>query len=116
MRDEHERDLVVCAARELKEETGYLSKPPYSPKILALQPLLESPILYNDPWKSNETTNLVTLEVDLSSGKGDANLEDDEDIEVIVCDLLNLDEELRKYAGIEVDNRVCQLAMGMQVA
>ena len=64
MRDEHERDLVACAARELKEETGYVSTAPKSPSILKLKPVLESPVLYNDPWKSNETTNLVTLEVD----------------------------------------------------
>ncbi len=36
MRDEHERDLVVCAARELKEETGYISTAPKSPAILKL--------------------------------------------------------------------------------
>ena len=101
MRDEEESDLVVCAARELKEETGYASKPPSSPQILALQPLLESPILYNDPWKSNETTNLVTLEVDLTTTPTaeDANLEDDEDIEVIVCDLLTFQDELRTKYG-----------------
>lgn len=112
MRDEHETDLVKCAARELHEETGYVGKAPESPAILALKPILESPILYNDPWKSNETTNLVTLEVDFSDPANitpTPNLEEDEDIEVIVCDLLNLREDLalvlngRRY---ELDNRV----------
>ena len=97
MRDEHERDLVVCAARELKEETGYVSTAPKSPEILKLQPILESPLLYNDPWKSNETTNLVTLEVDFKSNPNpQPDLEDDEDIEIIVLDVLNLSEELAK--------------------
>ena len=112
MRDEHETDLVKCAARELHEETGYLGKTPQSAAILALKPILESPILYNDPWKSNETTNLVTLEVDFSDPANlnpTPNLEEDEDIEVIVCDLLNLREDLTLALGgrrYELDNRV----------
>ena len=81
---------------------------------------MESPLLYNDPWKSNETTNLVTLEVDFKSNPNpQPDLEDDEDIEIIVLDVLNLSEELAKIQserGVEVDNRVCQLAMGLEVA
>ena len=58
---------------------------------------MESPLLYNDPWKSNETTNLVTLEVDFKSNPNpQPDLEDDEDIEIIVLDVLNLSEELAK--------------------
>ena len=54
-------------------------------------------MLYNDPWKSNETTNLVTLEVDFKSNTNpQPDLEDDEDIEIIVLDVLNLSEELAK--------------------
>ena len=54
-------------------------------------------MLYNDPWKSNETTNLVTLEVDFKSNPNpQPDLEDDEDIEIIVLDVLNLSEELAK--------------------
>ena len=64
MRDPHETDLFETAIRELHEETGYLGQAPYSPEVLKLRPILVSPIVYNDPWKSNETTNLITLEVD----------------------------------------------------
>ncbi len=122
MRDEHETDLTLCAIRELQEETGYHGTAPGSPEILRLRPLLSSPIVYNDPWKSSETTNLVTLEVDFSAPcnqNPEPNLEDDEDIEIIIVDLLNMQgelEELKRMRGVEVDNRVHQLAMGLQIA
>ncbi len=68
-------------------------------------------MLYNDPWKSNETTNLVTLEVDFSANPDPKpDLEDDEDIEILIVDVLNMKEELAKLKrerGVEVDNRVC---------
>ena len=120
MRDEHETNLVTCAVRELHEETGYIGKAPTSPAILSLQPILESPILYNDPWKSNETTNLVTLEIDFSDPENHSptpHLEDDEDISILVCDLLSLKEDLEIACGgkYELDNRVQQLIMGIQV-
>ena len=108
MRDPHETDLVKSALRELKEETGFVGREPINESILRLRPVLESPVLYNDPWKSNETTNLVTLELDLAA-RGEPELEDDEDIEVIVLDLEDLAGELREIRekrGFEVDNRV----------
>ncbi len=122
LRDPHERDLVVSALRELKEETGYIGKAPSSDWILKLKPILESPLIYNDPWKSNETTKLVTVEVDFSAEENvnpKPHLEDDEDIEVIVLDLLNLSDELahiEKTRGFQVDNRVHQLALGLDLA
>ena len=93
MRDEEETDLVEAAKRELREETGYIGTAPQSEEVLKLRPILESPNLYNDPWKSNETTKIVTLEVDFSKAENldpKPELEEDEDIEVIVLDLLNL--------------------------
>ena len=36
MRDEHERDLVLSALRELKEETDYIGMAPSSERILKL--------------------------------------------------------------------------------
>ena len=113
---------MVSALRELKEETGYIGKAPTSDWLLKLKPVLESPIIYNDPWKSNETTKLVTLEVDFTLTENvnpQPHLEEDEDIEVIILDLLNLSEELRKIEdtrGVQVDNRVHQLALGIELA
>ena len=88
---------MQAALRELREETGFIGQTPHSEQILKLKPILESPILYNDPWKSNETTNLVTLEIDFSLDENlnpKPDLEEDEDIEVLVLDFLNLSDEL----------------------
>ena len=53
---EQNEDLGVSALRELKEETGYTGN-----KIIDE---LTSPILYGDPWKSNERGKLVVIEID----------------------------------------------------
>ena len=64
----------------------------------------------------------MTLEVDFSREENInpvPELEDDEDIEVIILDLLNLNEELRvikEKRGIDIDNRVYQLALGLELA
>ena len=64
----------------------------------------------------------MTLEVDFSTEenrKPQPDLEDDEDIEVIVLDLLHLNKELRNIKearGYDIDNRVHQLALGLEIA
>ena len=104
--------MFKCALRELKEETGYIGQKPFSPDILKLNPILITPPVYNDPWKSNETTNLVTVEIDFSKEENinpKPHSEDDEDIEVIIVDLYNLEEELDKIKetrGFVGDNRI----------
>ena len=64
----------------------------------------------------------MTLEVDFSTEenrKPQPDLEDDEDIEIIVLDLLHLNKELRNIKearGYDIDNRVHQLALGLEIA
>jgi len=53
----------------MKEETGYIGEKPTDPELTKLKGFFESPILFNDPWKSSETTNLVTLEINFKSNE-----------------------------------------------
>lgn len=49
-------DLIENARRELKEETGFTA--------YELKELDFSPVLYCDPWKSNETTKYIIAYID----------------------------------------------------
>ena len=53
----------------MKEETGYIGEKPTDPELTKLKGFFESPILFNDPWKSSETTNLVTLEINFKNNE-----------------------------------------------
>lgn len=48
--------VEVSGLRELKEETGYTGT-----KIINE---LTSPMVYGDPWKSNEKTRVIAVEID----------------------------------------------------
>ena len=53
-----EEDPKDCAIRELKEEAGYTATHEDVESV--------SPLLYVDPWKSNETCRIVKIRIDMS--------------------------------------------------
>mmetsp|Transcript_22945 Transcript_22945/g.19910 ORF Transcript_22945/g.19910 Transcript_22945/m.19910 type:complete len:167 (+) Transcript_22945:104-604(+) len=55
-------NCVEDAIRELKEETGYTASSEIS-LLSNYKSSILSPILYGDPWKSNEAGKIVALEV-----------------------------------------------------
>jgi ADP-ribose pyrophosphatase len=60
---DHEGDGIDDAIRETKEETGFCAKRTFN--LLDIHPIPQlSPILYGDPWKSNECGKLAILEID----------------------------------------------------
>ena len=60
---EDKNDFYKDAMRELKEETGYMSKLPV--ELLNENNIpITSPVLYGDPWKSNECGKSIILEID----------------------------------------------------
>ena len=69
-----------CAMRELKEETGYTPSH-------CIKESLPDIVSYNDPWKSNETENIVIVEIDgedIKNLQPKQELETDEEISVVV--------------------------------
>eukprot|EP00826_Nyctotherus_ovalis_P025206 TRINITY_DN19506_c0_g1_i2.p1 TRINITY_DN19506_c0_g1~~TRINITY_DN19506_c0_g1_i2.p1 ORF type:complete len:214 (-),score=53.44 TRINITY_DN19506_c0_g1_i2:35-676(-) len=92
-------DVVECAIRELKEETGYTGKVRGKEKFG----------VFTDPWKSNEDTAFVVIDVDLDSElnvKPIQNLEADENIQVIILPLKTLKKEILKLVE-DKHLRVC---------
>ena len=82
-------DIVGCAIRELKEETGYVGEPRKDKMFGVL----------TDPWKSNENTAFVLVDVDLDSELNTnpkQNLESDEHIQILIPPLRGLKQEIKK--------------------
>lgn len=80
-----DEDPALCAIRELAEETGYK----------ATQEDVEyvSPLLYVDPWKSNETSRIarIKLNMELPENQNPTPApEHDENIRVLIFDHKNL--------------------------
>ena len=98
---ESAENYLQDAFRELKEETGYTATKLIDVKDCKKLPI-ESPILYCDPWKSNENSKLVIVEVD---GDDPINqdvqqiLDNGENIKVHLLDLTsNLVTDLEELA------------------
>eukprot|EP01134_Creolimax_fragrantissima_P004134 CFRG4134T1 len=100
-----------AAVRRLSEETG-----------LKGTVANVSPALYTDPWKSNESTMLVDVEV---------NVDDPENLDLILqrankCDqcvvvavpIENLLQRLLRYfnMGLDIDTKLYSLAYGLEMA
>ena len=105
----------VAALRELKEETGY-------------QGVVRrvSPVVFSSPGMTNESMQLVEVDVDANlecNMKPVAQPEEGECIERMVVEcghggemLLSEIERIRKERGFDVDARLWSLAAGMEMA
>jgi 8-oxo-dGTP pyrophosphatase MutT (NUDIX family) len=51
-------DPSIGAVRELKEETGYFAR--------LEDVILVTPVMHSDPWKSNETSIIVVVKLDMT--------------------------------------------------
>jgi len=112
-------NCLADAIRELKEETGYT--PTKILDVLKTENVPQvSPILYIDPWKSNETETLVIVEVD---GDDEINknvkqeLENTENIIVHLFDIsTNLWQDivnLAKEKGYVIESKLYALVIGL---
>jgi len=119
---DNEDDCVGDAIRELKEETGYTASRIVEVKSVRTCPLV-SPILYIDPWKSNENCQLVVLEVDgddLQNQFTKQSLEDDEMIQVHLLDLTKNAvkdlEDLAQKNNFLIESRAYMFLWGISFA
>ena len=74
-------DLLGNALRELKEETGYTG--------VYQEGARQSPVVYGDPWKSNESGKIIVVDVDADSPENQnvkQDLESNENIRVLLLD------------------------------
>ena len=108
------KDVVECAIKELKEETGYIGKArPGSEKAFGI---------YTDPWKSNDDTAIVVIDVDLDAKENEnpkQKLDSDENIKVIMVPMKNLKDEIQKLRiekGLKVSSNLWSFAEGLQLS
>lgn len=100
-----------AAIRELKEESGYIA----SARCVRGM----GPVVYNDPWKSNECARTVLLEVDGALPENQwpqQALDPEEDATVHLLRMDRLDREIRELAqakGYEIDSRLYSLGLGL---
>lgn len=106
---------IEDALRELKEETGYIGK-------AISQINSKTPLVYFDPWKSNENTRMVVVEVDGDDEKNRnpiQNLEDTEDIKVVLIefnkDLLRNLEEYSEKNNCKLSVELYSFAMSLSL-
>ena len=108
---DEEGDGTKGALRELKEETGYTALPQ---DVVAVGPLV-----YVDPWKSNEKSKFVQVNVreDLPENQNPTqNLDPLEVIEALLVKKHCLLEELNKISqerNCGIDSRLYAFAMGI---
>lgn len=110
-------DFEAAGLRELREETGYVGTPSGRGRGLA-----PAAALLTDPWKSNETVQMVFADVDLADPRNAApkqKLEEDEEIEVVRLPLRGLLEAVQRLVeerGVAVHAQVYTLALGLEMA
>ncbi|KAI5867459.1 MutT/nudix family protein [Durotheca rogersii] len=97
-----------AAARELREETGYVAKVVETP-----------PIMFNDPGFCNTNLRMVRVTVDMTLPENQnlrPKLEEDEFIEAFRVPLATLHDECKRLdaAGYAVDARVGAFAEGIE--
>ena len=105
-----DNNVIAQAVKELKEETGYS---PINTEDLKLQPLV-----YIDPWKSNEKTQYVDVQIDENSTGIEQSLEEMEVITTRFVNNDNLSSELRSIAeenGYKQDARLYSYAFGREI-
>lgn len=100
-----------AAIRELKEESGYFANTHCVYDV--------GPVVYNDPWKSNECARTVLLKVDSTvteNQRPQQALDPEEDAVVHLLRVDRLDTEIRELAqakGYEIDSRLYSLGLGL---
>ena len=97
------------AIKELKEETGYTA---------FISPAIEvSPMLYNDPWKSTEKTQYVSLQVyEPENQVPEQELEELEVIRPVLVHREHLLQEIQSIAEQQhtmIDSRLYAYALGL---
>ena len=114
LRDEEDKSALECAAREVKEETGYVAVPVKEFELV--------PVTLNDPWKSTEKTHFCVLRVDLDAEENknpQQDLEGAEDITVRwveMDDLANNLQKLAKENNCGIEAMLWTFALGLQTA
>ncbi|KAF1830884.1 hypothetical protein BDW02DRAFT_572556 [Decorospora gaudefroyi] len=106
---------VMCAIRELKEETGYVGE------VVADKTFQVSPIMFNDPGFCNTNLRMIHVTVDMSRPENQnpqPELEENEFIETFSVPIKNLWDECIRFAqaGYAIDARVGTLAEGIEFA
>lgn len=111
--DKDDIDPGYSAIREFKEETGYTAR---KEDIVG-----EGEIIYNDPWKSDECTRIVKINVDSSLEENKhpkQELEPSEQINIELIPVENMMDhllELCRTRDYLLDARLYSIAHGIQL-
>ena len=111
IKDPEDANVLETAARELKEETGYIGENGRA-----------SYVWRTDPWKSDDRGTLVYYDIDLNKEENknpQQQLESAEDITVMWVKLDGLRKTLEKIAQenkYDIDQRLYTFALGIEYA
>eukprot|EP01029_Cantina_marsupialis_P014286 TRINITY_DN3158_c0_g1_i1.p1 TRINITY_DN3158_c0_g1~~TRINITY_DN3158_c0_g1_i1.p1 ORF type:complete len:293 (+),score=109.04 TRINITY_DN3158_c0_g1_i1:23-901(+) len=100
-----------AALRELKEETGFIGEMEDSAD--------EKPVMFSDPWKSNESSKFVWISIDgnrKENVRPKQELEAEEDIKIVLMPVGGFREaivRLAKEKNVRIDARLWTFAEGM---
>lgn len=101
-------DTIGEGLKELREETGYIG---------AREASSEGPLVYIDPWKSNDKTQFITVELDQTENlTPHQELEDLEEIQVLKLPKENLLEAIQNSAlehSAKIDSRLFAYSLGL---
>lgn len=111
--DQNDRSCAEAALRELREESGFVARHNAITRI--------GPVTYNDPWKSNECSRTVCLEVDAElpenrEPKQELDTEEFAEVHLLpLSDLLGNLMELASECDYQIDSSLYYFAMGLKL-
>ena len=115
-------DLFDNALRELEEETGYTGKRP-DQKAIETQSYMVSPAFFYDPWKSNESSKVVMVDIDGDDERNKNVTQKLEDTESIRVHLLEFNSKaldgllaLAKEKNYAISGHVYSFFLGLAMA